>query len=221
MVGDWGGWLARPTLPQSAARRERITTARRSSVCHAQQAPSRRGKGSSPATFALGVMPTGLLEPPTSPRVQVPGEQTMQSGLGWALGCPWAWGFPKGRPRLQASLLVDVLFVCLRCSLRLGDPGSGSGPTPSELGPCFIAGQCPPGHHSGDGFKPCQPCPRGTYQPESGRTLCFPCGGGLTTKHEGAVSFQDCDTKGEQVIYSSGASCPQLPPTPLQAPPQT
>ncbi|KAG8512124.1 Signal peptide, CUB and EGF-like domain-containing protein 3 [Galemys pyrenaicus] len=56
-------------------------------------------------------------------------------------------------------------------------------------------GQCSPGQHSVDGFKPCQPCPRGTYQPEAGRTLCFPCGGGLTTKHEGAVSFQDCDTK--------------------------
>ncbi|XP_026913736.1 signal peptide, CUB and EGF-like domain-containing protein 3 isoform X10 [Acinonyx jubatus] len=54
-----------------AARRERITTARRSSVCHAQRAPSRREKGSSPATFALGVMPTGLSEPPTSPHVQV------------------------------------------------------------------------------------------------------------------------------------------------------
>lgn len=120
--GNWGGgWLARPTLPQSAARRERITTARRSSVCHAQRAPSRREKGSSPATFALGVMPTGLLEPPTSPRVQVPGEQTIQSGVGWALGCPWAWDFPKGRPRLQATLLVNILFVYL-CPLRSGDP---------------------------------------------------------------------------------------------------
>uniref|UniRef100_A0A452RG93 Signal peptide, CUB domain and EGF like domain containing 3 n=1 Tax=Ursus americanus TaxID=9643 RepID=A0A452RG93_URSAM len=57
------------------------------------------------------------------------------------------------------------------------------------------AGQCLPGQYSVDGFKPCQPCPRGTYQPEGGRTLCFPCGGGLTTKHEGAISFQDCDTK--------------------------
>nr|XP_013801995.1 PREDICTED: signal peptide, CUB and EGF-like domain-containing protein 3 [Apteryx mantelli mantelli] len=56
-------------------------------------------------------------------------------------------------------------------------------------------GQCPPGQHSADGFKPCQPCPRGSYQPEVGRALCFPCGGGLSTKHEGALSFQDCDTK--------------------------
>lgn len=66
----------------SAARRERITTARRSSVCHAQRAPSRREKGSSPATFALGVMPTGLLEPPTSPHVQVSAHlaNTLQMG---------------------------------------------------------------------------------------------------------------------------------------------
>nr|XP_021136801.1 signal peptide, CUB and EGF-like domain-containing protein 3 isoform X3 [Columba livia] len=56
-------------------------------------------------------------------------------------------------------------------------------------------GQCPPGQHSADGFKPCQPCPRGSYQPEVGRALCFPCGGGLSTRLEGAVSFQDCDTK--------------------------
>ncbi|KAM4797487.1 signal peptide, CUB and EGF-like domain-containing protein 3 isoform 4-T4 [Rhinophrynus dorsalis] len=56
-------------------------------------------------------------------------------------------------------------------------------------------GQCPPGHFSSDGFKPCQPCPRGTYQPEGGRIQCFPCGGGLSTKHDGALSFQDCETK--------------------------
>uniref|UniRef100_A0A8D2P233 Signal peptide, CUB domain and EGF like domain containing 3 n=1 Tax=Zosterops lateralis melanops TaxID=1220523 RepID=A0A8D2P233_ZOSLA len=64
-------------------------------------------------------------------------------------------------------------------------------------------GQCPPGQHSADGFKPCQPCPRGSYQPEVGRALCFPCGGGLTTRHEGALSFQDCDTKGRSDILKS------------------
>lgn len=104
-----GGWLARPTLPQSAARRERITTARRSSVCHAQRAPSRREKGNSPATFALGVMPTGLLEPPTSPHVQVPGEQIIEWGR-VGTGTPMGMGFPKGRPRLQATRLVNILF---------------------------------------------------------------------------------------------------------------
>ncbi|KAM6162212.1 signal peptide, CUB and EGF-like domain-containing protein 1 isoform 1-T1 [Erethizon dorsatum] len=55
--------------------------------------------------------------------------------------------------------------------------------------------QCPPGSFSADGFKPCQACPLGTYQPEPGRTGCFLCGGGLLTKHEGATSFQYCEAK--------------------------
>ncbi|XP_029425026.1 signal peptide, CUB and EGF-like domain-containing protein 1 isoform X3 [Nannospalax galili] len=56
-------------------------------------------------------------------------------------------------------------------------------------------GQCSPGFFSADGFKPCQACPVGTYQPEPGRTGCFPCGGELLTKHPGTTSFQDCETK--------------------------
>ena len=58
-----------------------------------------------------------------------------------------------------------------------------------------------------DGFTPCQPCARGTFQPEAGRTSCFPCGGGLPTKHPGATSFQDCETRGEDLaacLFPSG-----------------
>ncbi|NXA34388.1 SCUB2 protein, partial [Eudromia elegans] len=55
--------------------------------------------------------------------------------------------------------------------------------------------QCSRGEHSPDGFKPCLPCPTGTYQPEAGRVSCSPCGGGLTTRHSGASAFQDCETK--------------------------
>lgn len=61
----------------------------------------------------------------------------------------------------------------------------------------FPPGQCPAGYFSADGFHPCQPCPLGSYQPEPGRVLCFPCGGGLMTKYEGSVSFRDCEAKGE------------------------
>ncbi|XP_041793071.1 signal peptide, CUB and EGF-like domain-containing protein 2 isoform X4 [Chelmon rostratus] len=56
-------------------------------------------------------------------------------------------------------------------------------------------GQCPPGQYSHDGFIPCLPCPLGTYQPEVGRTSCFPCGGNLVTKRSAAVAFQECETK--------------------------
>ncbi|MGH0131789.1 UNVERIFIED_CONTAM: hypothetical protein FKN15_053155 [Acipenser sinensis] len=55
--------------------------------------------------------------------------------------------------------------------------------------------QCQPGEFSSDGFKPCQSCQLGSYQPEAGRTTCFSCGGNLITKHSGAVTFQDCETK--------------------------
>ncbi|KAM9658467.1 signal peptide, CUB and EGF-like domain-containing protein 2 isoform 3-T3 [Trichechus inunguis] len=56
-------------------------------------------------------------------------------------------------------------------------------------------GLCQPGEYSTDGFAPCQLCPLGTFQPEAGRTSCFPCGGGLPTKYLGATSFQDCETR--------------------------
>uniref|UniRef100_A0A669B0E9 Signal peptide, CUB and EGF-like domain-containing protein 2 n=1 Tax=Oreochromis niloticus TaxID=8128 RepID=A0A669B0E9_ORENI len=74
-------------------------------------------------------------------------------------------------------------------------PGSdGHGPVGARnISSC--AGQCPTGYYSSSGFKPCLPCPQGYYQPDLGRTLCFPCGGGLNTKREGASSFHDCEVK--------------------------
>ncbi|KAJ8271495.1 hypothetical protein COCON_G00103540 [Conger conger] len=72
----------------------------------------------------------------------------------------------------------------------LGSPRTIGARNISECG-----GQCPPGQYSLDGFVPCLPCPLGSYQPDSGRTSCFPCGGNLITKHIGATSFQDCETK--------------------------
>ncbi|XP_028850143.1 signal peptide, CUB and EGF-like domain-containing protein 3 isoform X3 [Denticeps clupeoides] len=74
-------------------------------------------------------------------------------------------------------------------------PGSDRHGPPGARNITSCAGQCPTGYFSSDGFKPCQQCPLGTYQPEPGRTLCFPCGGGLGTKREGSNSFHDCEVK--------------------------
>uniref|UniRef100_A0A4W3JHW1 Signal peptide, CUB and EGF-like domain-containing protein 3 n=1 Tax=Callorhinchus milii TaxID=7868 RepID=A0A4W3JHW1_CALMI len=74
-------------------------------------------------------------------------------------------------------------------------PGSDSHGPVGARNITVCTGQCSPGQYSLDGFKPCNLCSRGTYQAEAGRTLCFRCGGGLMTKHEGASSFQDCETK--------------------------
>ncbi|XP_052318568.1 signal peptide, CUB and EGF-like domain-containing protein 2 isoform X2 [Oncorhynchus keta] len=79
--------------------------------------------------------------------------------------------------------------VCPGPEVR-GSPRSVGARNISECG-----GQCPPGQFSHDGFILCLPCPLGTYQPEVGRTSCFHCGGNLVTKHNGAVSFQECETK--------------------------
>ncbi|XP_023045681.2 signal peptide, CUB and EGF-like domain-containing protein 2 isoform X4 [Piliocolobus tephrosceles] len=67
--------------------------------------------------------------------------------------------------------------------------------TPEAWNVSECGGLCQPGEYSADGFAPCQLCALGTFQPEAGRTSCFPCGGGLPTKHQGATSFQDCETR--------------------------
>ncbi|XP_061855902.1 signal peptide, CUB and EGF-like domain-containing protein 2 isoform X2 [Colius striatus] len=80
-----------------------------------------------------------------------------------------------------------------RKALKLSEPQQSCGVGQMHVG--NRCDQCSPGEHSPDGFKPCLPCPLGMYQPEAGRVSCFPCGGGLTTRHSGASSFQDCETK--------------------------
>uniref|UniRef100_A0A8C7YFK2 Signal peptide, CUB domain, EGF-like 2 n=1 Tax=Oryzias sinensis TaxID=183150 RepID=A0A8C7YFK2_9TELE len=81
---------------------------------------------------------------------------------------------------------------CEQCPAPEGREASGvvGARNLSECG-----GQCSPGQYSHDGFTPCLLCPLGTYQPEVGRTSCFSCGGNLVTKHSGAVTFQECETK--------------------------
>ncbi|KAA0723252.1 Signal peptide, CUB and EGF-like domain-containing protein 2 [Triplophysa tibetana] len=81
------------------------------------------------------------------------------------------------------------------CDVCPGPEGRGIPRTAGARNASECGGQCQPGQFSRDGFVPCIACPQGTYQPEVGRTSCFPCGGSLSTKYEGALSFQDCETK--------------------------
>nr|XP_035977284.1 signal peptide, CUB and EGF-like domain-containing protein 2 isoform X5 [Halichoerus grypus] len=83
-------------------------------------------------------------------------------------------------------------ITCEPCP-RPENPGALKTPEAWNVSEC--GGLCQPGEYSADGFAPCQLCALGTFQPEAGRTSCFPCGGGLPTKHQGATSFQDCETR--------------------------
>ncbi|XP_039326743.2 signal peptide, CUB and EGF-like domain-containing protein 2 isoform X10 [Saimiri boliviensis] len=83
-------------------------------------------------------------------------------------------------------------IICEPCP-RPGSSGAMKTPEAWNVSEC--GGLCQPGEYSADGFAPCQLCALGTFQPEAGRTSCFPCGGGLATKHQGATSFQDCETR--------------------------
>ncbi|XP_056210778.1 signal peptide, CUB and EGF-like domain-containing protein 2 [Falco biarmicus] len=87
----------------------------------------------------------------------------------------------------------DVDHEVARKPLKLSEPQQSCGVGQMHVG--SRCDQCSPGEYSPDGFKPCLPCPLGTYQPEAGRVSCFPCGGGLTTRHSSASLFQDCETK--------------------------
>ncbi|XP_055578785.1 signal peptide, CUB and EGF-like domain-containing protein 2 [Falco cherrug] len=87
----------------------------------------------------------------------------------------------------------DVDHEVARKPLKLSEPQQSCGMGQMHVG--SRCDQCSPGEYSPDGFKPCLPCPLGTYQPEAGRVSCFPCGGGLTTRHSSASLFQDCETK--------------------------
>ncbi|KAM4846816.1 signal peptide, CUB and EGF-like domain-containing protein 2 isoform 3-T3 [Thomomys bottae] len=83
-------------------------------------------------------------------------------------------------------------LTCEPCP-RPENPGPLKMPEAWNVSAC--GGLCQPGEYSTDGFAPCQPCALGTFQPDVGRTFCFPCGGSLPTKYVGATSFQDCETR--------------------------
>ncbi|NWV71215.1 SCUB2 protein, partial [Malurus elegans] len=112
----------------------------------------------------------------------------------------------SSQKRLSVSVLQCTLEVSSSCCcpgsscLSKGEQfhcGSSSGSLTQTSSMCVLPlpDQCPPGEYSPDGFKPCVQCSLGSYQPEAGRVSCFPCGGGLTTRHSGASLFQDCETR--------------------------
>lgn len=111
-----GGGSARsitdvPPGSQSAARREPITTGRRSSACPAHPAPTRRGRASSPVTCVPAATPSDPSEPPTSPAAPVRGAQPgLEAHSGDVQGCKLNQESLE-HPQGSQELLVWVFII--------------------------------------------------------------------------------------------------------------
>lgn len=64
----------------------------------------------------------------------------------------------------------------------------------SSLSCTNLAADCPAGSYSSVN-RTCILCPRGTYQPSSGRPSCISCGLNLTTHSSGTVDKKHCISK--------------------------
>jgi CUB/sushi domain-containing protein len=52
--------------------------------------------------------------------------------------------------------------------------------------------KCAPGTYSSSGVEPCEPCEKGSYQPEEGKLNCLPCSGKKSTHGPGAKNESYC-----------------------------
>ncbi|XP_052801890.1 signal peptide, CUB and EGF-like domain-containing protein 1 isoform X2 [Mya arenaria] len=84
----------------------------------------------------------------------------------------------------------EGMYACKPCSQDPQNAGIHAAVSEEQ---CTV--QCEPGQYSESGFKPCKPCPVGTYQPGYGRLTCQACDGGIDTKGPGAVTFESCLAK--------------------------
>ncbi|XP_032833894.2 signal peptide, CUB and EGF-like domain-containing protein 1 [Petromyzon marinus] len=76
--------------------------------------------------------------------------------------------------------------ACVLCPAVAKHPGQTL-----DVSDCGVP--CPAGSVSPDGFEPCSPCPRGSYQAEAGRVACAPCRG--RARRTRGARFGDCDAR--------------------------
>ena len=69
---------------------------------------------------------------------------------------------------------------------------------------------CDPGEYSteGDGYEPCNLCPDGSWQNETGESFCYKCDYGKPTGREGATSSSECGKQKICLIISNNNHLP-------------
>lgn len=101
---------------------------------------------------------------------------------------------------INGRIVAEVIPECVGCPLNTYQDKVGGPeciPCPSNhvtlttetktvtdcIGKCYkcfmyyiyYVGLCPPNYNSSTGLAPCEPCPKGMYQPEYGELYCIPC----------------------------------------------
>ncbi len=82
------------------------------------------------------------------------------------------------------------------------------------LAACFVSHvlvPCLPGLSSNSGQSPCNSCPNGQYQPETGATTCNPCPSGLVTRATGSVNESSCVAPCTPGFFSGTGLAPCFP----------
>ena len=59
---------------------------------------------------------------------------------------------------------------------------------------CFVD-MCPAGERPDSTNANCEKCPLGTYQPDQYMKDCIGCSSGYSTRLEGSMTQQDCESK--------------------------
>uniref|UniRef100_A0A915I5P1 EGF-like domain-containing protein n=1 Tax=Romanomermis culicivorax TaxID=13658 RepID=A0A915I5P1_ROMCU len=92
---------------------------------------------------------------------------------------------PTGHYRIES----EGFLSCTPCASNLWSLSDYY----ANVNPCTAT--CGKGSYSADGSHPCEFCPIGTYQSESGRISCQSCGSAVDTTVSGSQTFQDCIVK--------------------------
>lgn len=96
--------------------------------------------------------------------------------------------------KLSSALLLLALFVS-SCSQDMTGTGDNSikSEAVTSLAGAEAGTACEPGTFSSDGLSPCEPCPIGKYQPESGQTTCLDAPAGTFVAVEGSTEATLCE----------------------------
>ncbi|KAJ1470899.1 hypothetical protein T484DRAFT_1846114, partial [Baffinella frigidus] len=97
------------------------------------------------------------------------------------------------KPKVDATPKVAAIGSGAAEDAPGGGGGGGGGGGENATNAEAELNKCPPGHFSGTGVKPCEPCPAGAYMPNAGGRVCIRCAQGAFQNATGSVKCDECE----------------------------